>query len=76
MMGDEEVMEMYNIKERRSLVGKICSDRSINRKSIQHTMRKIWRLSKVASFKEVKRNLFIITFSTEAEKQKVVYGKP
>lgn len=76
MMGDEEVTEMYNIKERRSLVGKICSDRSINRKAIQYTMRKIWRLSKVASFKEVKRNLFIITFSTEAEKQKVVYGKP
>lgn len=39
-------------------------------------MGKIWRLHKAASFKEAKKNLFIITFSTEAENQRVMVGRP
>lgn len=38
-------------------------------------MEKIWRLSKYVVFKEVEKNLFIITFTTEAEKQRVLAGK-
>lgn len=43
---------------------------------IQKTMGKIWRLHKVATFKEARKNMFIITFSTEAEKQQVMVGRP
>lgn len=76
-LGEEEVSEMDNIKERRSLVGKIFSERSISRDTIQTTtMGKIWKLTRSASFKEVEKNLFIITFATEAEKQMVFSGKP
>lgn len=67
-MEKEEVSEMDNTKDRRSLVGKICSERNVSRDVIQSTMGKIWKLSKAVIFKEVERNMFIITFNTEADK--------
>lgn len=39
-------------------------------------MEKIWRLHKAASFKEVGKNLFIITFPTVVEKQRVMARQP
>lgn len=66
----KEVSEEENIKERRSLVGRICTKRNISRDVIQATMKKIWRLHKAASFKEAGRNLFIITFFNSARKTK------
>lgn len=71
----EAVLEEEHIKERRSLVGRICTDWSISRDTIQTTMGRIWRLHKVASFKEANKNLFIVTFSTETEKQRVMAGR-
>lgn len=67
---------MDNIKERRSLVGKICLEMSIGREAIQTTMEKIWKVGKAATIKEVEKNLFIITLSTEADKHRIFYGKP
>lgn len=57
---------MDRIKERRRLVGNICSNRNISREAIQTIMGKILKLSKVSSFKEVEKNVFIVTFSTKA----------
>lgn len=67
-MGEEEVSKIHNIKEHVSLVEKILSEISISRDAIQSTMGKISRLSRSASFKEFEKNLFIITFTTEAKK--------
>lgn len=39
-------------------------------------MGKIWRIHIAAYFKEFKKNLFIVTFSTEVEKQCVLAGRP
>lgn len=39
-------------------------------------MEKIWKLSKPTSFKEVGKNIFIVTFAIEVDKQRVMYGKP
>lgn len=75
-MDEEELTDQDTIKERRSLVEKICTERSIIRDAIQSTMGKIWKLGKAATFKEVEKNLFIVTFSTEAEKERVSSGKP
>lgn len=72
----EVVSEEEHIKERCNLVGRICTDRSIRRDTIQTTMRRIWRLHKVVSFKEDGKNLFIVTFSTEAKKQRVMARRP
>lgn len=38
-------------------------------------MGKIWRLSKLAVFIEVGKNMFIVTFATGIDKQRVVVGK-
>lgn len=71
----EETTEEENIKEQQSLVGRFCMERNISRDMIQSTMEKIWRLHKAATFKEAEKNLFTITFSTEAEKQRVLAGR-
>lgn len=39
-------------------------------------MRKIWKVGKAATFKEVEKNLFIVTFSKKAEKQRIFSSKP
>lgn len=39
-------------------------------------MDKIWRISKHAIFKELRPNHFIIMFAMEADKQKVLAGRP
>lgn len=58
------------------MVERICTERNISKEAIQSTMGKIWKLNRIASFKEAEKNLFIITFSTDSEKQRVVRGKP
>lgn len=37
---------------------------------------RIWRISKPVTFKAVGKNIFTITFATEADKQKVFKGRP
>lgn len=39
-------------------------------------MGKIWCLSKPAAFTKVGKNMFIVTFATETDKQRVVNDKP
>lgn len=58
------------------MVGKNFLNRNIIRETVRGTMRKIWRISKQVAFTEVGKNMFIITFTTEADKYSVVSGKP
>lgn len=39
-------------------------------------MGKVWKISKGATFKDVSRNIFTITFNMEADKQRVMEGHP
>lgn len=59
-----ELMGEDLFKESRSLLGKLCIDRSIGKEILKATMGKIWQISKPANFKEVGKNLFTITFET------------
>ncbi|XP_042972906.1 uncharacterized protein LOC122304702 [Carya illinoinensis] len=70
--GDEEI----DRKGERSLIGKVCSDRSVSKTLISNTMAKIWRISKRATFLEVEKNTFIITFETHADMYRILDGKP
>ncbi|KAF5462220.1 hypothetical protein F2P56_018246 [Juglans regia] len=72
MGNDEEILR----KGDRSLVGKICVDRAVGKEIVVNTMGKIWRISKRASFLEVEKNVFIITFANHADRQRVLEGKP
>lgn len=49
---DKGPLKIDSGKSRRSLLGKLCSTRIIGNGIIQATMEKIWKLSKLAFFKE------------------------
>lgn len=65
---EEELSEDERIKEKRNVIGKIIVDQVIGLDIIKTTMNKIWRISRSASFKEVRDNLFIITFAIDSNK--------
>ena len=71
--GEAEVVQR---KGEECLIGKVCVDRAISKIVITSTMARVWRLSKSATFMEVGPNLFIIAFSTHADKQKTEEGQP
>lgn len=58
------------------MIGKIWTNRFIGKNLVESTMVKIWRLSKLATFREVRPNVFSITFANHANKSCVVDGRP
>ncbi|XP_041025325.1 uncharacterized protein LOC121265703 [Juglans microcarpa x Juglans regia] len=60
----------------RSIIGKICMERTIGREILAVTMGKIWRISKPAEFREVGDNKFVITFQSLNDKRRVLDGRP
>lgn len=74
---EEEVFpKVDKIKEKWSLVEKIYADKNVGKETIKGTMGNIWRLNKSASFTEAERNVFIVTFVTDADKQRALDGIP
>ncbi|XP_042962692.1 uncharacterized protein LOC122296963 [Carya illinoinensis] len=73
---DDEVSGDLLMKEQRSLLGKLCSNRLISKEVMESTLAKIWRISKKAQFTEVSPNTFAIVFGNIADKQKVWSGRP
>lgn len=76
LLVDENFPKINKIKEKKSVIEKVCADRYIGKEAIRVTMKKIWRLSELASFKEVGKKNFIVTFAIEEDKQRVMDGKP
>ncbi|KAF5474654.1 hypothetical protein F2P56_006537 [Juglans regia] len=74
-VGEDNEEEAWEYGER-SIVGKIFLDRTIGRETLSATMRKIWRISKPAEFREVGDNKFVISFSSVADKLRVLDGRP
>ncbi|XP_042950099.1 uncharacterized protein LOC122282213 [Carya illinoinensis] len=70
--GNEEIKH----KGEKSLIGKVCPDRSVSKTLISNTMAKIWRISKRAVFQEVERNTFVISFETHVDMYRILEGKP
>ncbi|KAF5454481.1 hypothetical protein F2P56_024141 [Juglans regia] len=71
----EGILEVLH-KGDRSLISKILSDRQIGKNIVESTMAKVWRLSKPATFAEMGRNIFVITFANHADKNRVESGRP
>lgn len=72
---DETIVEIQK-KGERCLMGKVCIKQAISKEVVITTMAKVWRISKPAVFKELGNNVFIITFETHADKQKLEGGHP
>lgn len=47
---DEDIGEELLYKRECSLVGKVCMDRSVSKEVMENTMKKIWRISRLAKF--------------------------
>ncbi|XP_035543563.1 uncharacterized protein LOC118347656 [Juglans regia] len=73
---EEEGIPKVLRKGDRSLISKIWSDRQIGKNIVETTMAKVWRLSKPAIFTKMGKNIFIITFATHADKNRVMSGRP
>lgn len=73
---EDEFSVSNRIKERRSLLGKLCLDSMVGKEVLRTTMGKIWKISKPAIFRDLGSNLFSITFESETDKLKVSDGRP
>lgn len=72
----ESSLELDRGKSNKSLMGKLCSEKSVGKVILQTTIGIVWKISKIAVFKEMNPNLFIITFNTEVDKIRVLEGRP
>lgn len=66
--------ERMRVEGSRSLVGKVWVDQQIGKEIMEKTITRVWRLSKPGKFKELGHNVFIISFSTHANKERVMEG--
>ncbi|KAF5457896.1 hypothetical protein F2P56_021970 [Juglans regia] len=73
---NDSIPEEIKNKGDRSLVGKVWMERKISQGVIESTIAKVWKLSRVAKFLEVGKNVFVIIFATHTDKHKVWGGKP
>lgn len=63
-------------KGERSLIETVCSERIVGKEVIGNTMARIWKISKHTVFQEVERKIFVITFATHDDRQRILEGKP
>lgn len=58
------------------LVGELCLERPIRKEIVSSTMEKTWKVGKPFFFREIYPNMLVITFANQADKQRVLEGKP
>jgi hypothetical protein len=58
------------------LVGRVWTDKIINKEAFRKVISRFWRTTKEISFKEIQDNLWIFEFSNEEEKKRVMEGRP
>jgi hypothetical protein len=63
-------------KGTRCLVGRLRTDKKINKEAFQSLLSRLWRLVGRVSFKEIQENLWIIEFSDGVDRQRVLEGRP
>ncbi|XP_042944706.1 uncharacterized protein LOC122278594 [Carya illinoinensis] len=72
----EEVPEELRHKAKCNIVGKIWMERRVSATVVENTMGRVWRISQKARFQEVGINMFVIQFANEADKIRVMDGRP
>jgi hypothetical protein len=64
------------LKNGRCLIGRIMFERRIQKEAFRAFMACLWKTSGKVTFKELHDNIWLIEFSTEADKRKVQEGCP
>lgn len=58
------------------VVGKLTVERTVSKEVIKSTMAKAWKTSKPFTLVDIKPKLFVISFETTANRQKIINGRP
>lgn len=72
---DGEIAVMCE-KVTRSLVGRLGTEKRINREAFKSLLLRLWRPVGTVAFQEVQQNLWIFEFSDEEDKRRVMAGRP
>lgn len=62
--------------ESRMLIGKILSDKNINKKAVVTTIRKGWNLGEDTEIMEMKDDSLVFSFPTMKDKERMLRGRP
>jgi hypothetical protein len=74
-VNEKEVLEARAIAGK-CLVGKVWTDKSINREAFMSLLSTIWRIAGDVKFKDLKNNMWLFEFSDQADKRRVMEGRP
>jgi hypothetical protein len=58
------------------LIGKLWTERAVNREAFISVISRLWRTAGQIVFKELQDNCWLFEFSGEADKQRVLEGRP
>ncbi|XP_062152170.1 uncharacterized protein LOC133860613 [Alnus glutinosa] len=63
-------------RSERCLLGKLMSDRRIQKEAFKTLMSRLWKTIETVAFKEIQDNLWLLEFSNRADKRRVLEGRP
>lgn len=69
-------MKLGQWEKKKKFIRKALFEQKHRKGTIQATMGKIWKISKISHVQRVESNLFTITFDTKGDKPKVLDRKP
>jgi len=64
------------LKRERCLVGRLLTERRIQKDAFRVLMSKLWRTMGSVLFKEIDENLWLFEFASESDKRRVTEGRP
>ena len=56
------------------LIGRVWTDKTINKEAFRTALSRLWRITRKISFKEIQDNRWIFEFSDNKEKKRVMEG--
>jgi hypothetical protein len=58
------------------LIGKVWTDKNVNQEAFKTIFSNIWRIVRSVKFKELKDNMWLVEFSDDGDKRRVLEGRP
>lgn len=58
------------------LIGKLMTEKALNKKSIMATMKKGWNLGEETEIVEMSNDTFVFIFATKKNKERILKGRP
>ncbi|XP_059458343.1 uncharacterized protein LOC132187940 [Corylus avellana] len=69
-------IEETKIKGKNCLIGRVWTGKRVNKKAFKSVLSRIWRTVRRVVFKEILENIWLFEFEIEADKRRVMEGRP